>query len=62
MLKSPGVMDAATVATIGYDGLQAGKRVVIAGKLNKVGVQMLRVSPRGVVTKMVKRIQEKKKR
>jgi uncharacterized protein len=61
MLKSPAVMDATTVASIGYEGLQAGKRVVIAGKLNKVGVHLLRVSPRGMVTKMVKKIQEKKK-
>ena len=61
MLKSPAVLDAATVANIGYEGLRAGKRVVIAGKLNKVGVQMLRVSPRNVVAKMVKKIQEKKK-
>ena len=60
MLKSPAVLDAATVAAIGYDGLQAGKRVVIAGRLNKIGVQMLRLSPRNVVTKMVKKVQEKK--
>jgi short-subunit dehydrogenase len=61
MLKSPAVLDAATVAKIGYEGLQAGKRVVIAGKLNAFGVQMLRLSPRNMVTKMVKKIQEKKK-
>ncbi len=60
MLKSPAVLDAASVARIGYEGLQAGKRVVIAGTLNKLGVHMLRVSPRNVVTKMVKKIQEKK--
>lgn len=61
MLKSPGVLDAAKVAEIGYRGLQEGKRVVIAGTLNKIGVQMLRLSPRNVATKMVRLIQEKKK-
>jgi len=60
MLKSPAVLSAEEVARIGYEGLQNGKRVVIAGKLNQLGVQMLRLSPRGMVTKMVKRIQEKK--
>lgn len=60
MLKSPAVLDAARVAAIGYEGLQAGKRVIIAGKLNQIGVQMLRLSPRNVVTRMVKKMQEKK--
>jgi short-subunit dehydrogenase len=60
MLKSPAVLDAATVAKIGYDGLKSGKRVVIAGTLNKIGVQMLRMAPRNIVTKMAKKIQEKK--
>jgi short-subunit dehydrogenase len=60
MLKSPAVLDAATVAKIGFDGLKSGKRVVIAGTLNKLGVQMLRMAPRNMVTKMAKKIQEKK--
>lgn len=61
MLKSPAVLDAATVAQIGFEALEAGKRVVIPGKINQVGVQMLRLSPRNVVTRMVKKYQEKKK-
>lgn len=60
MLKSPAVLDAATVAAIGYEGLKSGKRVVIAGTLNKIGVQMLRLSPRNIVTKFARKIQEKK--
>ena len=60
MLKSPAVLSAAEVAAIGYDGLQKGERVVIAGKLNKIGVQMLRLSPRDMVTRLVRKIQEKK--
>ena len=60
MMQSPAVLDAATVSKIGYEGLQAGKRVVIAGKLNRFGVEMLRLAPRGMVTRMVKKMQEKK--
>lgn len=60
MLKSAAVLDAATVAKIGYDGLQAGKRVVIAGKLNSMMVQSLRLAPRNLVTRMAKKFQEKK--
>ncbi len=61
LLKSPASLDAATVAEIGFQGLKEGKRVVIPGKLNRIGVQLLRIAPRNLVTKMARKIQEKKK-
>jgi short-subunit dehydrogenase len=52
------VADAAAVARAGYDGFRAGKRIVIPGLINKVGVQSIRISPRALATRMVKRMQE----
>jgi uncharacterized protein len=40
------VMASADVARAGYDAMLAGRRIVIPGLLNKIGVQTLRVSPR----------------
>jgi hypothetical protein len=52
------VMDARTVAEAGYRGLMAGKAVVIPGLQNKLMAQSLRFSPRSMVTKIVRRMQE----
>ena len=53
-------MDVREVARIGYEGMKQGKRIVIPGWKNRVGVEMLRISPRAMVTKVVRRLQEKK--
>jgi uncharacterized protein len=50
-------MDSATVARAGYDGLMRGKRIVIPGALNKALVQGLRLTPRRLVTRIVRTIQ-----
>jgi len=55
------VADAAAVARAGYEGFRAGKRIVIPGLINKVGVQSIRVSPRALATRMVKRMQERRR-
>lgn len=55
------VADAAAVARAGYEGFRAGKRIVIPGLINKVGVQSIRISPRALATKMVKRMQERRR-
>jgi short-subunit dehydrogenase len=52
------VMDARTVAEAGYRGLMAGKPVVIPGLMNKILAQSVRFSPRGLVTKIARKMQE----
>ena len=60
LMKGRKMMDARTVAEAGYRGLMAGKTVVIPGLGNKLLTQSLRLSPRSVVTKMVRRMQEER--
>jgi short-subunit dehydrogenase len=48
------------VARAGYRGMMRGQRVIIPGFKNKLGVQSLRVSPRAVVTKVVRALQERR--
>lgn len=60
MVKSPLVVPANTVAREAYDGLMKGKRLIIPGWMNKVGVQGQRLAPRRLVTKIAGAIQKKK--
>lgn len=52
------VMDAATVARIGYRGMMQGRRVVVPGWRNQLLATMVRFAPRRMVTAMVRRVQE----
>lgn len=52
------VMDAATVARIGYEGMMRGRRVVIPGWRNRLLARLVRVVPRRVVTRAVRMAQE----
>lgn len=54
------VMNAADVARAGYDGMMAGRAIVIPGLSNKLAVQVLRVSPRAMATRVVRRLQERR--
>jgi short-subunit dehydrogenase len=54
------VMDARTVAEAGYRGLLAGKTVVIPGLRNNLLARSIGLFPRGLVTKVVRGIQEKR--
>lgn len=54
------VMDARTVAEAGYRGLLAGKAIVIPGLRNNLLARSIGLFPRGLVTKVVRRIQEKR--
>ena len=55
-----GIMDAAVVARAGYEGLRRGKRIVIPGLGNRLAVWLVRVTPRRLVTVIVKLLQERR--
>lgn len=59
--RSSLLVDVVEVARVGYDGMKQGKRVVIPGWKNWLAVEGLRVSPRSAVTKMVSRMNGKRK-
>ena len=58
LVKGKKIMDARTVAEAGYRGMMAGKTVVIPGLRNRLLAQSVRVSPRSMVTKVVRAMQE----
>jgi uncharacterized protein len=58
-LKLPFVTDAASVARAGYDGVLKGKRIVIPGLMNKLMPLTVRLAPRSMVTRVVRRFQER---
>ncbi|HEY2323597.1 MAG TPA: SDR family oxidoreductase [Thermoanaerobaculia bacterium] len=48
--------DSKSVARAGYEGMKSGKRVVIPGAKNKLLAQSIRVSPRRLVTTIVRKM------
>jgi short-subunit dehydrogenase len=60
MANSPLTVDVQEVARAGYEGMKRGERIIIPGWKNRLGVELLRISPRSTVTKVVRKIQEKK--
>ncbi|HVE72001.1 MAG TPA: SDR family oxidoreductase [Thermoanaerobaculia bacterium] len=60
LLKLMKPVSSMEVARAGYRGMMRGQRVVIPGLKNKLGVQSLRVSPRRVVTRIVRALQERR--
>ena len=53
-----GVMSASEVAAIGYKGFMKGKVIVIPGTMNKLVVQSVRLSPRAIVRRITRKLQE----
>jgi uncharacterized protein len=51
-------MDSAAVARFGYEAMKRGKRVAIPGIRNKLLTQSIRISPRWMVTTIVRKLQE----
>lgn len=56
-----GVMDAAPVADAGYRGLLRGERVIVPGLRNKLLALSVRVSPRRLVTAIVRWLHQERK-
>jgi short-subunit dehydrogenase len=59
LFKQIGAMDAATVARDGYQGLMAGKTLVISGAHNWLVAESVRLAPRKVVTAISRWVAEK---
>lgn len=53
------IADARSVALAGYRGLMAGKTIVIPGMTNKLVPWTARLSPRGMLTSVVRRMQDR---
>jgi short-subunit dehydrogenase len=53
LFKGP-VMNADVVARMGFDGWNAGRRLVIPGFRNKLGALVVRFSPRALVPRVIK--------
>jgi short-subunit dehydrogenase len=60
LVKGQKMMDAETVAQMGYDALMRGKTIIIPGLLNKILAKSVRFFPRKLVTKIVRNMQEDK--
>lgn len=56
LFRSGKVMDARSVAQIGYDGLMAGKRMVVAGWSNRLTVFSTRLAPRTLLAKITRKL------
>ncbi|QLE54792.1 SDR family oxidoreductase [Nostoc sp. TCL26-01] len=60
LMQGKRIMDAQTVANIGYQALMKGKTIVIPGLINKMLAKSIRFIPRNLVTKIVRSMQENK--
>ena len=60
LFKNLPVADGKSVAEAGVAGMLKGKAIVVPGLMNKIGIQANRFSPRAVVRKVVKRMQDKR--
>jgi short-subunit dehydrogenase len=59
LLMGRKVMDAATVARVGYEGMRKGRTIVIPGLRNRLLAQSVRITPRKTVDAIVWRMQER---
>lgn len=60
LFRFASVMEVETVARAGYEGLMTGKRLVVPGLMNKLGIQAVRLTPRRLLPQIVRRLQERR--
>jgi len=53
-------MEADEVAKMGYEGLMKGDRVVIVGWINRVTIGLAKLTPRSILVKLSRHIQNQK--
>lgn len=58
LMKNMRMMDAATVAELGYRGLMRGQTVVITGWMNKILAFSNRFAPRSLTAKIARKLQQ----
>lgn len=56
LFRGGGAMSAAAVAQAGYEGWKDGKRLVVPGRRNRLGAFGVKFVPRGLATKVTKRL------
>ncbi len=54
-------MDSRVVARAGYEGMMAGKTIIVPGVLNKIGTVLGRVVPMNVVARVIGNVLQKRK-
>jgi hypothetical protein len=60
LLSTLAVASAADVARAGFDGMMAGQTIVIPGVVNRIAVQAIRVTPRAIVRRVIRFINDKR--
>lgn len=61
LVKGKRIMGAREVAEAGFKALLEGRRIVIPGLKNRLLANSVRLAPRGVITKLVRKMQEEKR-
>ena len=59
LMHTPLMMDAASVARIGYRGLMAGQTIVVPGIANRLLTLAVRLAPRALVRQVTRRLNER---
>jgi short-subunit dehydrogenase len=59
LVHGPLLVDVRDVARVGYEGMKQGKRLVIPGWKNRLVAESVRISPRKMVTRIIRKIHEK---